>query len=67
VREIIASLVTADFRPEAEANVAIDKRVRVVFQDLSEHVALPQLVLTNDAPEGHVWRFAGWRAPQYLE
>lgn len=67
MREIIANLVTPAFRPEAEANVAIGKRARVVFQDLSEDVALPQLILTNDAPEGRVWRFAGWQAPQYLE
>ena len=31
---IIANLVTPDFTPEPEPNVAIGKRVRVVFQDL---------------------------------
>src|SRR4029450_5430822 len=32
---IIGNLVTPEFRPEAEQNAAIGKRVRVVFQDLS--------------------------------
>ena len=31
---VIANLVTPDFRPEPEANVAIGKRVRAVFHDL---------------------------------
>ena len=52
---IIANLVTPDFRPEPEANVAIGKRVRVVFQDLAEHFALPQFTLTDEPPEGRVW------------
>ena len=35
---IIANLVTADFKPEAEQNVAIGKRVRVVFQDIGDRL-----------------------------
>jgi uncharacterized OB-fold protein len=56
---VVANLVKPDFSPEAEANVAIGKRVRVVFQDLAEHMALPQFALTEGKPEGRVWRFAG--------
>ena len=55
---IIGNLITADGRPEVEANVAIGKRVRVVFQDLAESIALPQFTLTDEAPEGRVWRLA---------
>src|SRR5262249_4068118 len=39
---VIANLVKPDFTPEAEANVQIGRRVRVVFQDLADHMALPQ-------------------------
>ena len=56
---IIANLVTPDFRPEKEDNVAIGKRVRVIFQDLSPDFALPQFTLTDEPPEGRVWRFHG--------
>ena len=56
---IIANLVTADFRPEAEANVAIGKRVRVVFQDLTDDFALPQFTLTDEPPVGRVWSLPG--------
>jgi hypothetical protein len=53
---IIANLVKPDFTPEAEDNVAIGKRVRVVFQDLADHFALPQFTLTEEPPQGRVWR-----------
>jgi uncharacterized protein len=53
---VIANLVRADFTPEPEANVAIGRRVRVVFQDLADHMALPQFTLTDDPPVGRVWR-----------
>ncbi len=53
---LVANLVTPDLRPEAEEHVAIGKRVRVVFQDLADHMALPQFVLTDEAPTGRVWR-----------
>lgn len=56
---VIANLVTADFAPEAEANVAIGKRVRVVFQELDDETALPQFILTDEPPEGRVWQFPG--------
>jgi hypothetical protein len=56
---VIANLVTPDFKPEPEANVAIGKRVRVVFQDLSADFALPQFTLTDEPGEGRLWRFPG--------
>ena len=55
---IVANLVRPDFRPEAEENVAIGKRVRVVFQDLADEVALPQFTLTDEPLAGRVWRLA---------
>jgi uncharacterized protein len=56
---IIANLVTADGAPEPEANVAIGKRVRAVFHDLSDDFALPQFTLSGEPPEGRVWSFPG--------
>lgn len=56
---LVANLVTADFRPEPEANVAIGKRVRVVFQDLADHFALPQFTLADEPASGRVWRLGG--------
>jgi len=53
---IVTNLVTPDFTPEAEANVAIGKRVRVVFLDLADDVALPQFTLTDEPPAERVWR-----------
>ena len=55
---MVANLVTPDFTPEWEENVAIGKRVRVLFQDLSPEIALPQFTLTSEPPEGRVWRLA---------
>jgi len=54
---LIANLVTADFQPESEANVAIGKRVQAVFQPLDDGLALPQFTLTHEPPEGRVWSF----------
>jgi len=56
---IIGNLVTAEFRPEPETNVAIGKRVKAVFNDLSNDFALPQFALTDEPPVGRVWRFPG--------
>jgi hypothetical protein len=56
---IIANLITADGTPEAEANVAIGKRVRVTFHDVGADFALPQFTLSGEAPEGSVWSFPG--------
>ena len=54
---LIANLVDAQFNPEAEANVAIGKRVQVIFHDLSEDFSLPQFTLSNEPPQGPVWQF----------
>ena len=56
---IIANLVKPDLTMEAEANVAIGKRVKVVFQDLADHLALPQFTLSDEPPQGRVWRLEG--------
>ncbi len=56
---IIGNLLRPDLTPEAEAEVAIGKRVRVVFQDLADHLALPQFTLTDEPPQGRVWRLPG--------
>jgi len=56
---VIANLVQPDFTPEPEANVAIGKRVRVVFQDLADHMALPQFTLTEEPAQGRLWRLPG--------
>ncbi len=53
---IIGNLVTPDGRMEDETRAAIGKRVRVVFQDLADHLALPQFALTDEPPAGRVWR-----------
>jgi hypothetical protein len=53
---MIANLVTSDGRPEADASVAIGKRVRVVFQDVADHLALAQFTLTDERAAGRVWR-----------
>src|SRR5436309_801711 len=44
---VIANLVKADFTPEAEANVAVGRRVRVVFQDLAERMAPTLAVIST--------------------
>lgn len=54
---LVANLVDDQFKPEAEANVAIGKRVEVVFQTINEDLTLPQFKLSNEPPEGPVWQF----------
>lgn len=58
---LIANLVTAELEPEAEANVAIGRRVQVVFQSLDGDLALPQFSLTDGPGEGRVWRYTDER------
>ena len=53
---IIANLVKPDLTMEDEKNVAIGRRVRVVFQDLADHMALPQFALTDEPPAGRIWQ-----------
>ena len=54
---MVANLVTPAGGMEDQKNVAIGKRVRVVFEDLADHFALPQFTLTDEPPQGRVWRF----------
>jgi uncharacterized OB-fold protein len=54
---LVANLVKPDgVTPEDEKNVAIGRRVRVVFHDLAEHMALPQFTLAGEPAAGKVWR-----------
>jgi hypothetical protein len=54
---IIGNLVKPDgVTFEEDKQVAIGKRVRVVFQDLAEHMALVQFTLSDEPPPGRVWR-----------
>ena len=52
---ITANLVDADMEPEREENVAIGKRVEVVFFDGEDGFSLPQFRLTGEVPENEVW------------
>ena len=56
---LIANLVDDQFQAEAEANIAIGRRVDVVFQDLSPELSLPQFRLTGEPAAGPVWQFPG--------
>jgi len=56
---IIANLVKPDLTMEDEKNVAIGRRVRVIFQDLADHMALPEFTLTDELPTVPVWRMPG--------
>jgi uncharacterized OB-fold protein len=53
---VVGNLVRPDGSLEDGARAAIGLRVRVVFQDLADHLALPQWTLTGEPPEGPVWR-----------
>ncbi len=55
---MIGNLVKPDVMPELEENVAIGQRVRVLFQDLSPELALPQFTLSAEPPDGRLWRFS---------
>ena len=43
--------------PEDENNVAIGKRVEVAFLDTEDGLSLPQFKLSDEAPQGQVWRY----------
>jgi hypothetical protein len=53
---MVANLVRPDRIMEDSRNVAIGRRVRAVFQDLADQLALVQFTLTDEPPEGRVWR-----------
>ena len=53
---LIANLVSDDFKPEKEENVAIGKRVEVIFLDVSPELSLPLFKLSQQPPQGRVWQ-----------
>ena len=53
---ITSNLLDAELNPEKETMVAIGQRVEVVFVDLDSGLTLPQFRLSDDAPQGTVWR-----------
>jgi len=55
---ITANLLDENMNPENEENVAIGKRVNVVFLDMENGLTLPQFTLSSEQPEGAVWRYA---------
>ena len=55
---ITANLLDDSMAPENEENVAIGRRVEVVFQDMDSGLTLPQFKLLDEPPEGQVWRGA---------
>jgi uncharacterized OB-fold protein len=54
---ITTNLLNDNMEPEAEENVAIGKRVEVAFLDTDDGLSLPQFKLSNEAPQGEVWRY----------
>ena len=58
---LVTNLVRRDDHraAETEDKVAIGKRVEVCFLDLDDTMALPQFVLSNDAPEVTPWQAPG--------
>jgi hypothetical protein len=58
---IIANLVTPDGElapPEVVASVGIGSRVRMVFTDVADGVAIPQFTLDQDAEQpDQPWRY----------
>ncbi len=54
---VISSLVDAEGEPEGEEGVAIGARVQVEFADLGDGLALPRFVLSDEPPEGKLWRY----------
>ena len=53
---ITANLIDGNMEPEKEQNVAIGKRVEVVFLDGEDGFSLPQFRLIDEPPEGTVWQ-----------
>ncbi|MCH7606853.1 MAG: hypothetical protein IH962_06830 [Chloroflexi bacterium] len=52
----IQDLVDDALEPEKEENVAIGKRVEVVFFDGEDGFSLPQFRLSGEPPQGQVWQ-----------
>jgi len=56
---VISSLVDANGDPEDAERVAIGARVEVEFADLGDGLGLPRFVLSDEPPEGELWRYEG--------
>lgn len=56
---LVTNLVKPDLTFEAEAEVAINRRVRVVFQPVSPEIALPQFTLSSEPSQAPEWRSPG--------
>ena len=54
---LTANLLDEAMNPEKEENVAIGKRVEVVFLDTDSGLTLPQFKLSNESPQDPVWRY----------
>ncbi len=54
---LVANLVDENFEPEKEENVAIGKRVEVVFNDMGSDLSLLQFRLSSEPPQGPVWQY----------
>ena len=54
---LTANLLAEAMNPEKEENVAIGKRVEVVFLDTDSGLTLPQFKLSGEPPRDPVWRF----------
>ncbi len=54
---IVANLLDSDMAPEQEENVAIGKRVEVMFQKGEDGLAMPQFKLSDEPAQGEVWRY----------
>ena len=54
---ITANLVNSDMEPEDEEDVSIGRRVEVVFMDQEDGLTLPQFALSDEPPDGEVWRY----------
>ncbi len=54
---IMANLVDRHFQPEKEGNIAIGKRVEVIFMDVAPGFSVPQFCLSSEPPQEPVWQF----------
>ena len=54
---LTANLLDGNMEPENEENVAIGRRVEVVYMDGEDGFTLPQFKLSNEPPRDQVWRY----------
>jgi hypothetical protein len=53
---IVINPLTDDLKPEKEENVAIGKRVEVIFDDEPDGISIPQFRLSDEPPKGQTWQ-----------